>query len=540
MPESDSIIHSFQQRRQLEEALAALAATTSQAALKEGVQRLVERYDTAALLAAVVRHLGTASSQLRGGLGELCALLPAAEAVAALQAAAGNRSKTPQERTTAALILERYLERPAPPALLADLAGVEEVPYQSLLEAVEEGKRNRHVLLEYVTQMQEHPVDTAFMVQRLIDRLHPRDRAPLLRLIAQDSRAPVAHAAIDRLAAGASEPNGEACLAALHTLVYALPPDMAAIAERQLRKLQFGGKRYTPPLPEGWQALLAPTDASGYTSVWFVHHNGGSDHDAEDSLPGAGSDIHAGTSADPGSTPDSNVWLVFILSIQGGILQFSGSEGMPREHLPVKAPPGELVTVRTTNGKSAVLLTVPFDVGRWLVRQALEARWRQSSPDPLPGEYTLYNDLLWQFAAPKLPPALMNWWERSDPAAAGTVDVSAAAEAALALVDDPAMAGWLRWSTALWHNVKYRSQQPPAVAPATLVSLLLRELVRMPDHRVLLQSMAAGLRVQTLWYATAGSETNAARAALLARATARLPITDNPLVARLLEKGYGA
>jgi hypothetical protein len=196
--------------------------------------------------------------------------------------------------------------------------------------------------------------------------------------------------------------------------------------------------------------------------------------------------------------------------------------------------------VRTTNGKGTVLLTAPFDVGRWLVRQALEARWRQSAPEPLPGEYTLYNDLLWQYAAPKLPPDLQTWWERADPAAAGTLDTAAAAAAATALADDPAMEGWLRWSTALWHSVKYRAQQPPAVAPATLVSLLLRELVRMPDHRPLLQTMTAGLRVQTLWYAVAGEEANAARAALLTRATAQLPITDNPLVARLLEKGYRA
>ena len=90
----------------------------------------------------------------------------------------------------------------------------------------------------------------------------------------------------------------------------------------------------------------------------------------------------------------------------------------------------------------------------------------------------------------------------------------------------------------MWHNVKYRSQQPPAVPPATLVSLLLRELGRMPDHRALLKAMIAGLRVQTLWYAIAGSPANAGRAALLARATATLPITDNPLVAGLLAKGF--
>ena len=535
MPESNGIIHSFQQRRQLEQDLASLAATTSQTALTQGVQRLVEQYTADVLLAAIMRNLGTSSSQLRGGLGQLSALLPIEEVAASLRAVAGNRGKAPLERTTAALILDRYLEQPAPAALMADLAGADEVPYQSLLEAVEEADQNRHVLLEYVTQMQEHPVDTAFMVQRLIDRLDVDDRAELLRLIAQDARPQVAHAAIDRLAAAAAEPGGENCLRSLHTLAFALAPEDAALAERHLRKLQFGGKRYQPPPADGWQALLAPSDASGYLSVWFVRHGSEGDDSSASTSAGVSAQVAAGE-------PQSDIWMGFILSVQGGILQFSGSEDTPRAFLPKAAAPGELVAVRASNGQNTVLLCAAFDVGRWLVRQALEARWRQSAgqsgAEPLPGEYTLYNDLIWQFAAPKLPGELAEWWERSDAATGGSIDAAKVAEAAAFLVDDPAMEGWTRWSGAMWHNVKYRSPQPPAVPSTTLVSLLLRELGRMPDHRALLKAMTAGLRVQTLWYAIAGSPANAARAALLARATATLPITDNPLVAELLAKGF--
>ena len=539
MPESNGIIHSFQLRRQLEQDLADLAATNSQAALTQGVQRLVEEYTSELLLAAVLRHLGTSSSQLRGGLGQLAALLPIEDTTAALRGVAGNRSKTPQERTTAALVLERYLEQPVSGALLADLAGTEEVPYQSLLEALEEARQNRHVLLEYVTQMQEHPVDTAFMVLRLVDRLRPGDRADLLRLIAQDARPQVAHAAIDRLATAAAEAGGDLCLRSLHTLLFALAPEDAALAERHLRKLQFGGKRYQPPADAGWQALLGPSDASGYLSVWFVRHTSEAGDADADRAGGSG----------------GNIWLGFILSVQGSILQFSGSEDMPRAYLPRQATQGELVTVRTSGGQNTVLLSAPFDVGRWLVRQALEARWRlagasasgqaaaQLGDDPLQGEYALYNDLLWQFASPRLPKELVEWWERSD-ADHSTFDTaresSKAADAAAILVDDPAMEGWVRWSTAMWHNVKYRSQQPPAVPPATLVSLLLRELGRMPDHKALLQAMIAGLRVQTLWYAVAGDQVNAGHAALLARATATLPIIENPLLAGLLQKGFRA
>jgi hypothetical protein len=546
MPESDGTIYSFQQRRQIEEDVAGLAAATSQTVMLQGVRRMAERYPAPLLLAAVIRHLGTTSSQLRGGLGELCVLLPEEETLAALLAVAGNRSKSPQERTAAALILERNLEAPPPPHLLADLAGVDEVPYQSLLEAVEEGRTNRHVLLEYVTQMQEHPVDTAFMVQRLIDRLDPGDRADLLRLIAQDPRPQVAHAALERLGAAAGEPHGEACLRALHTLVYALPPDHAALAERLLRKLQFGGKRYAPPPAASWQALLAPSDASGYSSVWFVRYAteeplGGAEEEsvAGDSAPGNSAAGNSAAEENAGEdTGNTGIWLGFILSVQGGILQFSGSEDMPREYLPQPVAAGELVTVRGVNKEGTVLLAAPFDVGRWLLRRALEAHWRQPDPQPLPAEYTLYNDLLWQFAPPQLSAELSDWWARSDPAAASSSpSATAVAEAAGILADDPVLEGWLRWSKALWNSVKYRSQQQPAVPATTLVSLLLRELMRMPDHHALLQAMVAGLRLQTLWYAVAGSPAHAARTALLAQAMGTLPITENALVARLLEKG---
>jgi hypothetical protein len=512
MSDTDGIIHTFQLRRQLENELEALASTTSQAALQQAVHGLAERFPTNLLLAAVLRHLGTSNSQLRGGLGRLCTLLPSTEVLDALRSVAANRQKTPQERTAAALILQRFLDQPAPSALLADLAGADEAPYQSLLEAVAEGKQNRHVLLEYVMQMQEHSVDVAFMVLRLIDRLSPEDGVELLRLIAYDNRPQVAHAAIDRLAATAAS-GVEASLRALHTLVYSLPPNEAALAQRSLRKLQFSGTRYTLPAADNWQSFLGPSDPSGYASIWFVRW------------------------PSPRETDADGVWLGFVLSLQSGILQFSGSEGMQRDFLPPPTGAGELVAVRTSGGQNAVLLAAPVDVGRWLVRQALEAHWGQAAPQPLPDEFALYNDLLWQFAPPQLPPDLATWWEKAGAAVDAPPPAASVAAAADVLVTEAAMDGWLRWGIATWQNVKYRSQQPPEVPSRTLVNLLLRELARMPDHRSLLQAMTAGLRLQTVWYAVAGDTANAERAALLAQATTALPISENPLIANLLERG---
>src|SRR5690606_1075980 len=103
-----------------------------------------------------------------------------------LRAVVADRQHAPLQRTTAALILERYLGETVSPVLMGDLAGSDDAAFQSLLEAIEEGRTNRHVLLEYVTQMAEHPVDVAYMVLGLLDRLAPADRVELLRLIAQD------------------------------------------------------------------------------------------------------------------------------------------------------------------------------------------------------------------------------------------------------------------------------------------------------------------------------------------------------------------
>ena len=174
----DNIIHSFQQRRQLTQALDDLANSTNEPDLLARVRALVHTYPSDLLTTMLVKTLETANSQIRGGLGHLASLLPPEEIVPALRSAAANRSNSPQMCATAALILERFLGETLPPALLADLNQTNEVAFQSLREAVAEGALNRHVLLEYVTQMRQTPESIAFLVLDSIgaarrDRPHP-------------------------------------------------------------------------------------------------------------------------------------------------------------------------------------------------------------------------------------------------------------------------------------------------------------------------------------------------------------------------------
>jgi len=514
MTPGDGIIHTFQQRRNLEDALFSLAGATSESALLNDVRRLANSYPPAMLLSAVLRHLGTPNSQLRGALGHLSALLPVEATAPALRSVVADRHKRAQERTTAALILERYLGEPSPYALLADLAGDEDVPMQSLREAIEASQHNRHILLEYVTQMQEHPVDTAFMVLRLIDRLPPADRVELLRLIAQDARPQVGHAAVDRLAALAATNEGSAALRALYTLALTLPKEEGAAVERALRKLQFAGRRYQSPPATNWRALISPSDPGGYITLWVVRQPVGEQE------PSAGAGILLG----------------FVLSLQAGILQFSGAEEMAPAYLPQVQPIGAMAHVGGESGHGTVLLEVPFVVGRWLAAEALAVQHSRNKAWSLPGEYALYNDLLWQFEVPHLPDEVNRWWERSAPAAvlprAGEL-----ADAATALAPDPAMASWVRWGQAVWESAQPPRRYKRDLAGGALVNLLLRELGRTPEHGNLRQAMAAGLRKQTLWFALAGQPEQAARAAQLASVTPVLPIAENPLLAVLLEAG---
>ena len=229
--------------------------------------------------------------------------------------------------------------------------------------------------------MQEHGTDVAFMVMGMLDRLPAGDRIDLLRLIAQDERPQVARSALDRLVvlAAGGTPGAARALHALHAT---LPEPFAGQADRALRKLQFGGNRYHPPAPERWRALISAADAGGYLSVWLVREP---------------------STAEAGTETDDGAMLGLVISLARGIAQFYGSEQVQRAHLPASHAVGALVDVGTTGEETAVLLEVPFAVGRWLALQAAHAQQRQEPPAPLPAEYKLRNDLIWEYETPHLP-----------------------------------------------------------------------------------------------------------------------------------------
>ncbi len=482
-----------------------MGQTETEADLLEHVRRLVHSYPTDLLTSTLVKHLDTTNPQLRGGLGHLAALLPSEEIVPILRGAAANRANSSQTRITAALLMERFLGETLPPALLNDLTQTNEVAFQSLREAVEDVARNRHVLLEYINQMHETNEHVALMILDLAERLEPDERVDLFRLLAQDAWQSAARSALGKLERLAGE--HDPALAALVSLPPMFAPERATQVERALRKLQFSGRRYVPPAPVGWRALVSPADMGGNFSVWFARtaRNG-----------------------------DDGFLLGMVLNLRVGVLQAFGAENLPQHQIPPGQAPGQLVTVRTDSGQPAVLLEVPFDLGRWLLLQAHKLHWEAMPHRSMPAEYKLFADCLWQFAPPLVDARIVELLATSSGDAWRSLDLDAASEQLLA---HPAFGGWA-FQPRLFAQALNMERAALSLLPADeLVLTMVRQLADLPEHIQMLKSLEAALHAQAIWLQVAGNQESANRAHALAQAMPVLPVRENPLVRRLIAQG---
>ncbi len=495
---TDKIINTFQQRRQLEQAVADLAQTNNEVELAQAARTIAHGFPHDLILPLLVKHLDTPNGQIRGGLGHLAALLPAEEVLPALRSVAANRRLAPQARLTAASIAQRYLGTELPGALLSDLTDTQEIAFQSLREALDEAQRNRHVLLEYVTQMAEHGEEIASMVMGLLDRVAPAERIDLLRLIAQDSRPRVAQEALGRLEGLVSEPGA---LRALHTLQFVLTDALKQQAERALRKARFGGKPYQPPATDQWRALLSPADPNGGQSVWLLRRLQ--------------------------SNEERGVLLGFAWNELLGVTHFFGAETLDKTLLPPQQTIGQLVTVTMDSGHTATMLEAPFDYGRWLLQRALTHTPVAQETAEARSEYKLYNDWLWQFAAPQVEDWLRDLWNLA--AAPEKLDSATLTRYTAALFQHPVMATWQLRNWALF-PVAYQNHLPMQ----EVVTALLTQIAQSTDSGPLTAALAAGLRAQAGWLHIAKQAELAHYAHQLAQQLPQLPINENPVLTHLL------
>jgi hypothetical protein len=503
---SDKLINTFHLRRKLNADIETLGATSTEAELQTQVRAIVEKYAADLILMVLRKFLDTSSSQLRGGLGRLAALLPYEEVTATLRHEAANRANPTQARLTAALILERFLQAEIPMALMSDLKDPEMVVMQSLQEALEEGNRNRYVLLDYVRQMRMESEEVAHMVLNLLEQLPPEERPGLLRLIAYDSRVGVAQSALDRLATLRQAPASTQAVEMLHTLQYNLSPKMAERAERSLRKLRFSGVTYQPPPIDGWRALMTPCNLGGDQDLWFLR-----------------TDQRLGT------------LLGLRINVGLGILETFGSEEIELRYLPSARPIGEMISIAMTNGIPTVFLEVAVDYARWQLQQTLTKHWQQSPLRPLPDEYTLHNVLLFKYAPPKLDPALAalfasgpTLWEEWRPQLA---------EIAAEFIRHPAMGNWFFQEQPMKEALLRTASSSEPVDLPGLVQPLMRQMFAEQEKTSLVERLQAALHAQAGWLAIAGHERTARNAIFLGESLHHIPLSRHPFIELLVEVG---
>ena len=506
---------SLLERRQLEQAVSALAAINNESALVNAARAIVHTYPASQVLTLLVKNLDTPSSQLRGGLAHLAVLLPPEETVPVLRHYAASRQNPPPGRFTAATILERYLGENISPGMLTDLQSNDDAAFQSLKDAVDESKQNRYILFEYVTQMREHDEGVAFAVMEALQRLLAEDRVELLRLIAQDERDVVAQAALMQLDQLAASGENRQAIRALATLGHVLPTKGAEPIERSLRKLRMRGKGYQPPASDGWRALISPADPAGNQSLWLLSRH-----------------------TEPEATDNPGTLISCIVNLQTGMLAFYCSEQVDPAILPAFVKEQALVKVQTETGDST-FLEVPALYGMWLAQTALQRNHNGEGAVLLPGDYQLYNDLIWQFE-PRLDEAILRLLTKS-PAAAQTQDEPAKIDPdelesdAELLLAHPSMAVWA------FHGLP-GGNEPATVfgqklSKSQLATVILREISLVPERVQLLTAIEGGLRLQSVWLHLAGETDLAMRAQRLAQALPLLSMTENPLLRRMVERG---
>jgi len=524
------VLNEFQMRRQVVQAFQSLVGAANEMVLIDIAHEIVDGYPADLVLNTLVKQLDTDSSQLRGGLGHIATFLPADQTVPALRSAVADRNNSPRMRITASLILERYLGETLPSALTNDLDNSNEVAFQSLREAVESAKANRHILLEYVTQLRQTDVAVAGMVMDMLERIDPMDRVEMLRLIAQDDRPLVATDALQRLELLGKTEAAELAAAALHTLQLVLPKAFAGMAERSLRKLRFTGVMYNPPLPTGWRALMTTADPSGHQTVWLVRH--------------------------PQTSGESANILGFVLNYRTGVRQMFGSEDLPAEHLPREVDFGETVPIDVGGGRSMTMLEVPFDYGRWLVLHASKPDGQGTELEPLPDEYKLYNDLIWRYARPQID-TVVEVFLTGISLDAGSIELGedklgeaklgedklgkdepvALAEDADHLLSQPAMSAWSRQNLMLAQAVRPLGDKLDDLPTDFIVQQIQREIAKWDEAGVLMEALETSLRAQAAWFYYANDEANAMRAVRLADSIEVIPVAQNPLLTYMIGLG---
>jgi hypothetical protein len=273
--------------------------------------------------------------------------------------------------------------------------------------------------------------------------------------------------------------------------------------------LRFAGNRLELPPTTVWRAFISPADTAGNQSIWFSN------------LPTAGKLASA--------------VLGMVINSRSGILHAFGSENSSYVNIPIAPGLGQLVTVSVGDGESMVLLEVPFDFGRWRLQTALSFHWTLTPPRPLPGEYRLYNDLIWQFEPPSVDPALVDIFERDISQGRATGGEEDSQTMTSKLFEHPAMGSWVFQVGAGFQTPHPADQFDDELPTEEFLALIMRELEKRAEGGKFSAAMAEGLRAQAAWLYLSGNTDLAAYAQILAAQVTSLPPSRNPVLTYMIQ-----
>jgi hypothetical protein len=486
--QSPKIITTFQNRLEMDAAVRSLGDTSGDWELRQRAVEIAQRYGDK-VLPALVAALDTSNPQLRGGLGHLARRLDKDATVAALRAAALNRSLSDQARLTAITILERFLEVQPDDAMYMGMAAPEQLALRSLQEALADAQSDRMVLVEYFRQLGQEPPDVQLTMVRAARLLEGAEGVELLSMFAQETAHPVAVEALQTLGMIADP----AAAAALQGVTPSLPPELRRQAERALQKLRLRGVAVPaqPAPPADARCLASAVSGEGQQMLWFF-------------LPQAD-----GASGD----------VLEVLIGQQGLAAAAGRRAVEAATLPERQTLGTLLQ---SSAEQPMLLEAGFDYGRRRLLAALPRTWAAEQSTPL--VYRLLGPQLWR-------------WARPEPADALPQTAAAAREDTVRLMQHPAMGAWFLQSRAIYaraERILTGSEAPSHEAFTQIIAETLQEALDSGDLTP--AALRASLEAMAEWFTLAGDAQHA-DLALAAAQTVEEDPASHPLLLLMSELG---
>ncbi|NPA91517.1 MAG: hypothetical protein GXO55_08730 [Chloroflexi bacterium] len=485
------IIHTFQQRHQWQKELKELAQLRDERERIRRAQELAQHGE--ALLPFLLRHLDTTDPFLRGAIGLVFSFLPRDMVAPRLRDIAVNPARSDQERMTALMYLERFLNEPVEESIYSQLRNPDAVIEQSLREVIAYQQEVPDILLEYVAQLQEEPVDVALLVLRSAQAFPLDAIFPLLTLLVQDVRFEVAQAVAQFL----EDTRDPRALPLLQLLAHTALGELREQARRAAVKLRMRGVT-PPPVPDvRWRALVTPPDVHGSQAFWLIREEAGQRS------------------------------LVGLLTNAALGVQFSFHlDEIPPDFIPPQ-PVGQLLPVvmdedAGANQNVAWFLEVPLPRAREWLQRLVEQNYRSAYQLPL--SYRHWGPAFWQETESLGPPEPLSLPE------ARPVTL----EEALRFFQHPALHSWY---VEPRRDVEREQRWIRQGLEYSTLLLAYTQLTEEDFPEGLWSSLAQALHLLAEWFQVAGESEMAAYAVSGAASLERPPVLDSPFAQALVLRG---